>query len=114
MNFSFADCGGSTWLVLTARKLGMMPRMRLVCGVCSSARKGEVLLCWEVRELLEDEFCNPEFPSLIVLETMSGESGNADSGADSSAAFLWNDNPEELIDVRSARDCQHRDGESEA
>jgi hypothetical protein len=48
--------------------------------VCCSASKGEASLCWEVRELLEEGSCNPEFPSLVVLETMSGESGNADRG----------------------------------
>src|ERR1700733_14007687 len=31
LNFSFTDCGGSLTPALTARKLGMIHRIRLVC-----------------------------------------------------------------------------------
>src|SRR5580658_1536962 len=37
MNLSLADCAGSLVPALTARKLGMMPRMRLVCRPSESS-----------------------------------------------------------------------------
>jgi hypothetical protein len=43
MNLSLIDCRGNFSSVLTARKFGMMPRMRFVCGSLAWSLSDEVV-----------------------------------------------------------------------
>ena len=43
MNLSLINCRGSFSSVLTARKFGMIPRMRLVCGSLAWSLNDEVV-----------------------------------------------------------------------
>src|ERR1700733_15723020 len=68
LNFSFTDCGGSFAPALTARKLGTIQRIRLVCCPSPGANVSEL-----ADELLEvEEFCCPSGAAEGV-----GASGNA-------------------------------------